>query len=151
MRITEILRKIWLFSATKIKSSESFSKQPTQLIVELNSSLRHIIVTFVWIHFVPFSFPNRNQRGESSVLCFMMSICCHWMPKISMLAQIYPYTCQHLSIHSDLISPTLLYLEEHWLSLKKYSRLWTDFQINFQDGEAKTMIFGWTGTVIQNQ
>ena len=29
----------------KIKSSESFSKQPTQLIVELNSSLRHIIVT----------------------------------------------------------------------------------------------------------
>ena len=45
MGITEILRRIWLFSANKIKSSESFSKQPTQLIVELNSSLRHIIVT----------------------------------------------------------------------------------------------------------
>ena len=45
-RITEILRRIWLFSANKIKSSESFSKQPTQLIVELNSSLRHIIVTY---------------------------------------------------------------------------------------------------------
>ena len=29
----------------KIKSSESCSKQPTQLIVDLNSSLRHIIVT----------------------------------------------------------------------------------------------------------
>ena len=43
--ITEILRKIWLFSANKTKSSESFSKQPTQLIVELNLSLRHIIVT----------------------------------------------------------------------------------------------------------
>ena len=45
MGITEILRRIWLFSANKTKSSESFSKQPTQLIVELNSSLRHIIVT----------------------------------------------------------------------------------------------------------
>ena len=43
--IKEILRRIWLFSATKIKCSESDSKQPTQLIVELNSSLRHIIVT----------------------------------------------------------------------------------------------------------
>ena len=46
MGITEILRRIWLFSANKIKSSESVSKQPTQPIVELNSSLRHIIVTF---------------------------------------------------------------------------------------------------------
>ena len=46
MGITEILRRIWLFTANNIKSSESFSKQPTQLIVELNSSLRHIIVTF---------------------------------------------------------------------------------------------------------
>ena len=44
MGITEILRRVWLFSANKIKSSETFSKQPTQLIVELNSSLRHIIV-----------------------------------------------------------------------------------------------------------
>ena len=44
MGITEILRRIWLFSANKIKSSESFSKQSTQLIVELNS-FRHIIVT----------------------------------------------------------------------------------------------------------
>ena len=43
--ITEILRWIWLFSANKIKSSESFSKQPTQLIVKQNSSLRHIIFT----------------------------------------------------------------------------------------------------------
>jgi hypothetical protein len=33
MRIKEILRRIWLFSANKIKSSESFSKQPTQLII----------------------------------------------------------------------------------------------------------------------
>ena len=44
MGITEILRRIWLFSENKI-SSESGSKQPTQLIVELNSSMRHIIVT----------------------------------------------------------------------------------------------------------
>ena len=45
MGITESLRRIWLFSANKIKSSESFSKQPTQIMVELNSSLGHIIVT----------------------------------------------------------------------------------------------------------
>ena len=36
MGITEILRRIWLFSANKIKSSDSFSKPPTQLIIELN-------------------------------------------------------------------------------------------------------------------
>jgi len=43
--VTEILGKIWLFSANKIKkNSESFSKQQTQLIIELNSSLWHIIV-----------------------------------------------------------------------------------------------------------
>merc|ERR1719400_600782 len=41
--ITEILRRIWLFSANKIKSSEAFSKQPTQFIIKLNSSLRQII------------------------------------------------------------------------------------------------------------
>ena len=33
MGISEILRRILLFSANKIKSSESFSKQPTQLII----------------------------------------------------------------------------------------------------------------------
>jgi len=33
MGITEILRRIWLFSANKIKISESFSKKPTQLII----------------------------------------------------------------------------------------------------------------------
>ena len=48
MGITVILRRIWLFSANKIKSFESFSKQPTQLIVELNWSLRHIIVTLLY-------------------------------------------------------------------------------------------------------
>ena len=33
MGITEILRRTCLFPANKIKSSESFSKQPTQLII----------------------------------------------------------------------------------------------------------------------
>ena len=48
MGITESLRRIWIFSVNKVKSSESAgSKQPTQLIIELNLSLRHIIVTFV--------------------------------------------------------------------------------------------------------
>jgi len=47
MGITEILRRIWLFSANKIKNFESGSKQPNQLIVQLNSSLWHIIVTLI--------------------------------------------------------------------------------------------------------
>ena len=47
MGITEMLRKICLFSENKIKSSESFSEQPAQVIVELNSSLQHIIVTTI--------------------------------------------------------------------------------------------------------
>ena len=47
MGITEILRRIWLFSASNIKSSESGSKRPTQLTFELNSLLWHIIVTIV--------------------------------------------------------------------------------------------------------
>jgi hypothetical protein len=45
MGLTEILRRIRLFFANTIKSSESFRKQPTQLIVELKSLLRHIIFT----------------------------------------------------------------------------------------------------------
>jgi len=45
MEITEILRRIWLISANKIKSSESVSKQPTQLIVELNSTLQQKLGT----------------------------------------------------------------------------------------------------------
>ena len=46
MGITEILRRIWLFSAKKITRSESICKQPSQLIVELNSSLQQKIDTF---------------------------------------------------------------------------------------------------------
>ena len=38
--------RIWLFSANKIKNPDSFSKQPTQLIAVLNSSLQHIIVKY---------------------------------------------------------------------------------------------------------
>ena len=47
MGLTEILRRIWLFSANKI--TESFSKQPYQFIVELNLSLRHIIAS-IWFY-----------------------------------------------------------------------------------------------------
>ena len=53
----EILRRIWIFYANKIKSSESFSKKPAQLIIELNSSLQHIIVTK--------NFPNYFVRNIS--------------------------------------------------------------------------------------
>ena len=41
MEITEILRRTWLFSANKIKSSKYISKQPTtQLIIA--AEIRHI-------------------------------------------------------------------------------------------------------------
>ena len=42
MGITEILRRTWLFSANKIKSSEYVSKQPTQLIIA--AEIRHILL-----------------------------------------------------------------------------------------------------------
>ena len=45
MRIKEILRRFWLFSANKIKSYESVSKQPTQLLFKFNSSLRQKLGT----------------------------------------------------------------------------------------------------------
>ena len=66
MGITEILKRIWLFSANKIKNSESGSKQPIQLIVELKSSLWHIIVTFIcWI---VVRKPNFLHKISSSLL-----------------------------------------------------------------------------------
>ena len=91
MGITEFLRRIWLLSANKIKSSESFSKQPTQLIVELNSSLRHIIVTNVasqhYIHelasasvhtrFVAFGMVISKPKGITSFLTSYWSRKCH--------------------------------------------------------------------------
>ena len=64
--ITEILRRSWLFSANKIQSSEPFSKQTIQLIVKLNSSLRHIIVT---ITFGP-SFPDKNGKCRIDIWLF---------------------------------------------------------------------------------
>ena len=45
--VTEILRGIWLFSANKIKTSESVSKKSFQLKLELNSSLWQKLGTFV--------------------------------------------------------------------------------------------------------
>ena len=70
MAITEILRRIWLFSANKIKSSESFSKQPIQLIANLNSSLRHIIVTN--------AFSRKNRKMITIFLIFRL--CCNqWL------------------------------------------------------------------------
>ena len=51
MGITETLRRIWLFSANKIKSSEYFSKQPTELIIaEHNCHTNSVAaaVTVVW-------------------------------------------------------------------------------------------------------
>ena len=66
MGIKEVLRRIWLFSANKIKSSESFSKQQTQLIIQLNSSLEHIIVSHVlsWL----------EQLKDNPWSCFVLKL-----------------------------------------------------------------------------
>ena len=49
VKIKWIFRRIWLNSANKIKTSESVSKQSSQLNLELNSSLRQIIAALgVW-------------------------------------------------------------------------------------------------------
>ena len=42
MGITEILGRIKLFSENKIKGSESFSKQPTQLIIAADNWLKKV-------------------------------------------------------------------------------------------------------------
>ena len=67
MGITEILRRIWLFSARKIKTSESFSKQPTQLIVELNLSLRQKLGTDIIIYIEERSFKVENMILAASL------------------------------------------------------------------------------------
>ena len=45
MGVTEILRRIWLFSENKIKSSESFSEQPTQLIIAAHNCHKVLSLT----------------------------------------------------------------------------------------------------------
>ena len=45
IEITEILRRIWLFSENKIKTSGSVGKQSTQLKFEFNLSLRQKLDT----------------------------------------------------------------------------------------------------------
>ena len=56
--ITDIFRRIWLFPVNEIKSSESFIEQPTQLIIEIISSLRHILNCLCYTNFFGFSWVN---------------------------------------------------------------------------------------------
>ena len=79
--ITENLRRIWLFSADKIKSSESFNKQPTQLNVELNFSLGNIIIDcHLWhkdhknIFHLSFHLAH-SQFDPQIVLIFNLELC----------------------------------------------------------------------------
>ena len=50
MGITDMLRRIWLFSANKMKISESVSKQPTQLIIVANKchTRWHLKEGYLW-------------------------------------------------------------------------------------------------------
>jgi hypothetical protein len=58
MGITEILRRIWLFSANKIKSSESCSKQPTQLIIAADNGL----IGSNWYRTARIAPPKKNHQ-----------------------------------------------------------------------------------------
>ena len=69
MGITEILRRFWLFSANEIKSSESFSKQPTQIIIAANNWLTQVF----FYHFMQKSgkfFLWFFGRIEDNTICF---------------------------------------------------------------------------------
>ena len=60
MAIREILRRIWLFSANKMKISESVSKQPTQLIIVAHNC---------HIRFLPFrSDVSKGSFGNNCIM-----------------------------------------------------------------------------------
>ena len=47
MGITEILRRIWLFSANKIKRSEAVRKQPSQLNIVAHNCHKRLDISAV--------------------------------------------------------------------------------------------------------
>ena len=75
MGITEILRRILLFSANKIKSSESVSNQPTQLnsTHHYGRNYAHLIHTFSGVGGV-FIFKTKSVGGFSGNLLQVMFI-----------------------------------------------------------------------------
>ena len=82
MGIIEILRWFWFFLyINKTKSSESFRKQPNQLIVELNSLLWHILnchtnLYLCWKKFKSKFSSSRIPSLEDPVLCSMSEYIC---------------------------------------------------------------------------
>ena len=58
---TEILRRIWLFSANKITSSESLGNEPTQLIIDAHNC--HTNFTLVVYSNVPNQYPQLFTVG----------------------------------------------------------------------------------------
>ena len=78
MGIKLFLRRIWLISANKIKTSESVCKESSQLKLELNSSLRQIIDTLVctiyyvkwqvlsvqWNNFQSYELPQKRKSNQ---------------------------------------------------------------------------------------
>ena len=94
MRITEILRRIWLFSANKINSSESVSKQPSQLIVELNSSLWQKLGTLV--PKIKKSVKSVNNMSSDEI--FSKNIFVHRYGQLAIVQDRHFYKFSHLVI-----------------------------------------------------
>ena len=84
------------FCANKTKGSEAFSKQSTQLIVELNSSLRHIIVTKVAYQVSLFYFVNEWSLLNKTVS--VTSFISHIVNQISVVICFYGQKLLVLSI-----------------------------------------------------
>ena len=94
MGITEILRRIWLFSANKIKSSEFFSKQPSQLIIKLNSSLLQKLGTLV--PKIKKSVKSVNNMSSDEILC--KSIFVYRYGQLAIVQDRHFYKFSHLVI-----------------------------------------------------
>ena len=86
MGITEKLGRIWLYSVNKIKSSESFSKQPTQLIIAAHNC--HICMNSFCAIFFP------KQKSTRRKQCFVF----HDVDLLPLNAQNL-YACSNLPIH----------------------------------------------------
>ena len=74
MGIIEILRRIWLFSANKIKSLESFSKQQTQLIIaahNCHTSLNKMIYILLTFQFVFKTFIKGSKSQRKLLKCLL--------------------------------------------------------------------------------
>ena len=109
MGITVILRRTWLFNENKIKSSESFSKQPTQLIIAAVNWLTVLEMVELIADFCLVGFEVKKQDFS------LRSFTAHWLASES-------WKRNHTLIVNKKILKSIL---------KRYYRLWKYFRERF--------------------